>query len=128
MTFLDLWYNYCATIRHHWDLNQKINIWKPSYINSIRSQWFLREPCIKPTLFWETSALWMADEFLFWFDQITLWSNLKYFCQSYLYFFGNFSMQNIFGDSWRENDASWKVNHGHQYCLKWHFWYLLFRL
>ena len=58
----------------------------------------------------------------------TLWSNLKYFGRSDLYFFWIFSYLNIFGDSWRENDASWKVDHGYQYCLKWYVWQILFRL
>ena len=40
----------------------------------------------------------------------------------------NFSDLENFGDSWRENDASWKIYHGDQCCLKWHFWQLLFRI
>ena len=39
----------------------------------------------------------------------------------------NYSNLENFGDSWGENDASWKVDHGDQCCLKWYFWQLLFR-
>ena len=38
----------------------------------------------------------------------------------------NFSNLETFGDSWGENDASWKVDHGVQ-CIKWHLWQLLYR-
>ena len=33
----------------------------------------------------------------------------------------NFSNLENFGDSWGENDAPWKVDHGNQLCLKWYF-------
>ena len=39
----------------------------------------------------------------------------------------NISHLENFGDSWRENYASWKVDHENQ-CLKWLFWKLLFPL
>ena len=60
----------------------------------------------------------------FYLDENTLWSNLKYLCQIWQSL--NFSNLENVGDSWRENDAFWKVDHGNQCCLKWHFWQLLF--
>ena len=38
-----------------------------------------------------------------------------------------FSNLENFGDSWGENDASWKVDHENQFCLKYHFWQLFFQ-
>ena len=59
--------------------------------------------------------------------KIQFLTNLKYFCRSDLSYLWNFIIFSNFGDSWRENHASWMVDHGDQYCLKWNFWQLLFQ-
>ena len=53
----------------------------------------------------------------------TLYDQISNIC---IRFVKSFNFQNLenFGDSWGENDASWKVEHGNQCCLKWHLWQL----
>ena len=52
--------------------------------------------------------------------------HIWYICVGFVKFVNCLNLK-IFGDSWGENDASWKVDYGTQCCLKWHFWQLLFR-